>query len=146
MIAKTPSLRGTVMYLIYMSYWIHKKFATKGLPPNCPSFASWQQLPIATVPSPPRKITVCSIFPATGFVDFVVNSEFRSSLNRSTPAGELIIVQGMEAYKKTRQRLLNSTLRELSTNPELNCVEALEKYKTDILIPQDIMLYQSFNI
>ncbi len=141
MFAKTPSLRGTVMYLIYMSYWIHKIFAKEGIPPNCPPFLTWQRNPIAPVPSPPRKIGVCTILPATGFVQFVVNSEFRAELNRSTPKGELIIVQGMDEYRKARLKILNAALRELFKNPEMNCTEALEKHETDVLIPPTIMLY-----
>lgn len=142
MVARTPSLRGTVVYLMHMTYWLQKKCGREGIPTTSPLFLEWQANAMAPVPTIPKVITDCMVLPTEAFVNFVMNAEYRASLNREFPKGGLMIVQGLDTYRKFRLKNMNKTLRELVEDPESDCVQKLKaKMKAKEMIPLEIFSY-----
>eukprot|EP00026_Physarum_polycephalum_P000602 Phypoly_transcript_00603.p1 GENE.Phypoly_transcript_00603~~Phypoly_transcript_00603.p1 ORF type:complete len:1348 (+),score=283.12 Phypoly_transcript_00603:279-4322(+) len=138
MIAQPPSLRSTVVYLMHMTYWLQKKYTREGIPTSLPEFNVWDKNYKAQTITEPKQITECLVMPAEGFVRFVLDSEFRATLNHDFAKGGLILVQGLEVYQKVRKSKLNKVFRKLVDNPATDFVETLkgEMQPAEMLTPE----------
>lgn len=143
MISETDSLRCTVLYLIYMTYWLQKKYGKGGLPPTSPDFKQFTEKNYKpAVQIPPRTIPECMILPMEGFINFVLDSDFRSNLNREFPKGGLIIVQGLSDYSKKRKSKLNKALKEFGEDPSIDVLVKLKNnFDTREMITPELFSY-----
>jgi hypothetical protein len=143
MVARPTSLRATVSYLMHCTYWLQKKYGRDGVPATSPNFLEWDKNPKAAVPTAPKQITECMVLPAEGFINFVLDSEYRATLNHDFAKGGLLIVQGLDTYnRKLRLKKLNKTLRELVDDPTADQVAKLTaNIQHKEMVPPEIISY-----
>lgn len=114
MIAETEGLRSTALYLIYMTFWLQRKYQS-GLPTNSISFAEFASKNYnQTIPPPIKRITECTVLPMEGFIDFVMSSEYRANMNQE-------FAQRWIDYRARSGHLQESPPKEIEQNSKGFC-------------------------